>query len=184
MAAAEPHPRPHLTDWLASIAAVIALVVAFLGYLQASAANKEARRANNEARRANDETERLVKREQAAQISFYWQRKDGKESLQLVNHSLSWIADVIVSFKDGTYIDVGSLGGCTEWSIEPFARRDPDGTEQPLATPARLDFTDSLAPSGTWTVTDRLRPQQEVPTKNEEISASVSTHLADTEHCG
>ncbi|MEU8779894.1 hypothetical protein [Streptomyces sp. NPDC048606] len=92
-----------------------------------------------------------------------------------------------MAFDGGTYIDIGSLSGCTQWSLSPLLRTLPDGSEFVLSaetTPAELHFTDAQDPSGTWTVRDRTRKEEDKPRKTEEISNQVHYDLSDTEHCG
>ncbi|MCX5409708.1 hypothetical protein OHA37_38355 [Streptomyces sp. NBC_00335] len=182
------------TDWITAMVATAALVISLLGYFQANDANNVARgatgqavRANDEALRANHQAEQNARRAQAEQIAFYWQVKDGEGSLRILNTSLSYITDVVVAFDDGSYIDVGSLSGCTQWSLSPPSRTLPNGEVVALSakdSPSQLHFTDAQDPSGTWSVRDRTRPQTTKPLKLQEISEQIHYDLSDTKHCG
>ncbi|MGX1886539.1 hypothetical protein [Streptomyces sp. NPDC055287] len=163
--------RGSVTDWISVVVAAVALVVSLVSW-------RESHRANEEAREANGETQRLVTREQASGIDFIREQGEGGEVLSIANRSRSLIQDVIVTSADGSYIDVGAVGGCTVWWVSPLRVTNADGETVTLKGRARLDFTDAQDPPGRWTIMgDGLRSQVSEPNKRRDVKAAFGAQI-------
>ncbi|MFI9173202.1 hypothetical protein [Streptomyces lincolnensis] len=175
-----PRRRGPVSDRISVAFAAIALIVSGLSW-------QESRGANGEAREANNEAQRLVKRDQASRIDFFREWKGTTETLSVVNRSPTHIRDVILTFKDGSYINVNAVGGCLIWWVSPLRVTPANAQTISLDQNARLDFIDAQDPPGHWTITENgLRRQDSKPDKQRDITAAFGdySHISSTVHCG
>ncbi|MFC8665499.1 hypothetical protein [Streptomyces sp. NPDC057199] len=178
-----PPSRRHgsLTEWSSVGLASLALIVSGLSW-------KESHSANSEVKRVNRETQRSEQREQASKTSYVRNRyPEGAEELTVINRSHALIADVTITFTDGSYIEVGAVGSCTQWSLSPVSLRKENGETVPLLAESRLDFTDSQEPPERWTIEGTgLRSRDTNPKKQKNITDLVSSQIrfSGVQQCG